>query len=402
MICPNNWCNISIFELVVQMNKMVSGMQCCSAPELPAGQDRDWVRYAIGILQGDARRSADTHLINPVFKGLKGISIYLKDESTHPTGSLKHRLARSLFLYGLANGRIKQGTTLIEASSGSTAVSEAYFAHLLDLPFVAVMPRSTSRPKIDAIERFGGRCHFVDNSAEVYATAARLAEECDGYYLDQFTYAERATDWRGNNNVAESIFAQMKAEKYPEPAWVVMSAGTGGTSATIGRYIRYSGFNTQLCVVDVENSVFYEAFKTGNRNATCTAGSRIEGIGRPRVEPSFIPEVIDYMVRIPDAASIAAMHVLSERLFRRVGGSTGTNFFGLCWIASEMIARGQQGSLVSLICDSGDRYASTYYNPEWLQQNGLDIAPYRAMIEAFIDTGKPDILIECLRSQPKP
>ena len=146
------------------------------APALPARDDRDWARNAINILQGDGLRSADTHLINPVFRGLRGISFYLKDELTHPTGSLKHRLARSLFLYGICNGKILQGTTLVEASSGSTAVSEAYFAHLLELPFIAVMPRSTSRQKVEAIERFGGTCHFVDSPTAVYDAAARLAE----------------------------------------------------------------------------------------------------------------------------------------------------------------------------------------------------------------------------------
>lgn len=99
------------------------------APALPARDDRNWARNAINILQGDGLRSPDTHLINPVFRGLRGISFYLKDESTHPTGSLKHRLAHSLFLYGICNGKILQGTTLVEASSGSTAVSEAYFAN---------------------------------------------------------------------------------------------------------------------------------------------------------------------------------------------------------------------------------------------------------------------------------
>jgi cysteine synthase A len=148
-------------------------------------------------------------------------------------------------------------------------VSEAYFAELLALPFIAVMPRSTSPAKIEAIERFGGRCHFVDNSAQVYEVAARLAAESGGYYLDQFTNAERATDWRGNNNIAESIFSQMQGETHPVPDWVVMSAGTGGTSATIGRYIRYRNLATQLCVVDVENSVFYDAYRSGNRDMTC-------------------------------------------------------------------------------------------------------------------------------------
>jgi len=366
---------------------MTSGPCCPPVMDLPPSADREWARRAINLLQGDGRRSADTHLVNPFFPGLKGISIYLKDESTHPTGSLKHRLARSLFLYGICNGWIKNGTTLVEASSGSTAVSEAYFAQILGLPFIAVMPRTTSRQKIEAIERFGGKCHFVDNPAEVYEAASRIAQETRGHYLDQFTYAERATDWRGNNNIAESIFGQMREEQNPEPAWVVMSAGTGGTSATIGRYIRYQNFKTRMCVVDVEHSVFYDSYRLNDPTLVCPTPSRIEGVGRPRVEPSFIPSVIDHMIKIPDTASIAAMHVLSERIFRRVGGSTGTNFFGLCWIASCMMAAGEEGSLVSLICDSGDRYTNTYYNPDWLKQAGLDIEPYRQMLETFLDTG---------------
>ncbi|TDA78639.1 pyridoxal-phosphate dependent enzyme, partial [Halomonas marinisediminis] len=77
-------------------------------------------------------------------------------------------------------------------------------------------------------------------------------------------YAERATDWRGNNNIAESIFRQMARERFPIPAALVMSAGTGGTSATLGRYIRYRGFETQLVVVDPENSVFYDSYMSGD------------------------------------------------------------------------------------------------------------------------------------------
>jgi cysteine synthase len=367
---------------------MSASVSCPPLTEVPESLDRAWTRWAIGILDGDGRRSADTHLINPIFDGLRNISVYLKDESTHPTGSLKHRLARSLFIYGICNGKIRRGTPLVEASSGSTAVSEAYFARLLELPFIAVMPRSTSQQKIEAIKRFGGRCHLIDNPGDVYDVAAQLAVDAGGYYLDQFTYAERATDWRGNNNIAESIFEQMQKERHAEPAWVVMSAGTGGTSATIGRYIRYRNFETRLCVVDVENSAFYGAYCNNDPATVCDRPSRIEGIGRPRVEPSFIPGVIDHMIKVPDAASIAAMHVLSEHLSRRVGGSTGTNFFGLCWIANMMMASGQEGSLVSLICDSGDRYADTYYNPDWLMENGLDIEPYRAMVETFVQTGR--------------
>ncbi|MFW7354698.1 MAG: PLP-dependent cysteine synthase family protein [Brucella sp.] len=350
-------------------------------------KDREWTRWAIGVLQGDANRSADTHLVKLKFDGIPGISVYLKDESTHPTGSLKHRLARSLFLYGICNGWIREGTTLVEASSGSTAVSEAYFANLLKLPFIAVMRQSTSQQKIDAINRLGGKCHFVDDPASIYKVAEHLARDVNGHYLDQFTNAERATDWRGNNNIAESIFQQMALEQDPEPTWVVMSAGTGGTSATIGRYIRYRSLNTRLCVVDVEHSAFYESYVSGNAKTTCSTPSRIEGIGRPRVEPSFIPAVIDHMIKVPDAATLAAMHVLSERLSRRVGGSTGANFYGVCWIAAHMLSQGQTGSIVSVICDSGDRYAESYYDAAWLENVQIDIGPHVEMLNQFLDHG---------------
>ncbi len=365
--------------------------QCQKFVSRLSEDDRDWTRRAIDILEADGRRSADTHLVMPDFPGLRGISIYLKDESSHPTGSLKHRLARSLFLYGICNGCIRRGTTLVEASSGSTAVSEAYFARLLSLPFVAVMPRSTSRQKVESITSFGGQCHFVENAGEVYAMAQKIADETGGYYLDQFTNAERATDWRGNNNIAESIFRQMSSEQHSIPDWVVMSAGTGGTSATIGRFIRYRNLATRLCVVDVENSAFYEAWCTGDTSVTAT-GSRIEGIGRPRVEPSFIPGVIDEMILVPDAASIAATRVLSERLFRRVGGSTGTNFIGALCMASDMMRHGREGSIVTLICDSGERYENTYFNDAWLAEQKIDIADWRQRIEAFLDTGLCSLL----------
>jgi cysteine synthase A len=168
---------------------------------------RTWVAQAVQRIEADAQRSADTHLLRFPLPTSVGVDLYLKDESTHITGSLKHRLARSLFLYSLCNGWLSDGTTVIESSSGSTAVSEAYFARLIGLPFVAVMPRWTSPEKIVLIQAQGGRCHLVDDASAIYQESRRLAAECDGHYMDQFTHAERATDWRGNNNIAESIFA---------------------------------------------------------------------------------------------------------------------------------------------------------------------------------------------------
>src|SRR5690348_506273 len=155
--------------------------------------DREWVKEAVQLIETDFHRSADTHLLRVPLPGVRQVALYLKDESTHPSGSLKHRLARSLFLYGLCNGWIGPSSTIVEASSGSTAVSEAYFAAMLGLRFVAVMPRSTAAEKVAQIEFYGGACHFVDSPADMYAESARLAASLDGHYMDQFTHAERAT-----------------------------------------------------------------------------------------------------------------------------------------------------------------------------------------------------------------
>ena len=342
--------------------------------------DRNWTALAVHRLEADARRSADTHLVKLPLAG--PVDLYLKDESTHPTGSLKHRLARSLFLYALCNGWIGPTTTVVEASSGSTAVSEAYFAQLIGVPFLAVMARSTSPAKIALIEREGGTCHLIDDPAAVSEVAAQLARELDGHFLDQFTFAERATDWRGNNNIAESTLAQMALEPHPIPAWIVVGAGTGGTAATFGRYLRLRGTSTRLCVVDPDGSAFLPSYQGQVADGS---PSRIEGIGRPRVEPSFVPTVIDRMLGAPDGASVATMRFLGRRLGIAAGPSTGTNVFGALRIACEMCADQAAGSIVTLMCDSGARYTTSYHDDGWLVEQGIDIDPYLPVLERAWD-----------------
>ncbi len=346
---------------------------------------RAWTAAAISRIEADFNRSADTHLVPLALPGYPGIDVYLKDESSHPTGSLKHRLARSLFLYALANGWLREGAPVIEASSGSTAVSEAYFARLLGIPFIAVMPASTSPEKVAAIEFQGGRCHLVERACDLHDASLRLARETGGHFMDQFTYAERATDWRANNNIAESIFRQMSAEPHPVPEWIVCSAGTGGAAATLGRYVRYRQHPTRVLCADPERSVFFDYYAAvaaggGDPSLALEDGSRIEGIGRPRVEPSFIPACIDAMVKVPDALSLAAMRWVSSALGRRVGGSTGTNFVGVLHAAKRMTSAGRNGSIVFVLCDGGERYAHSYYDADWYRANGIDIEAGDAVV----------------------
>ncbi len=337
-------------------------------------EDRAWLRQSLLTLQREAARSADTHLLRLDFPAFPGIDFYFKDEAAHPSGSLKHRLARSLYLYALCNGRLREGQEVVDASSGSTAISEAWFARLLGIRFTAVMPACTAAGKIRDVRALGGQCDLVDDASETQSRAAEHAAR-GACHLDQFGLAERATDWRGNNNIAESILAQLAREQHPEPAWIVCGAGTGGTSATIGRYLRFCGLDTRLCVAEPQGGAFAVGWRTRAMDAQAAQSTLIEGIGRPRVEPSFLFGVVDDVIEVDDTTSIAAAWLLQEVFGFRYGGSSGTNLAACLQLATRMRERGERGSIVSLLCDRGERYDETLFDPVWLAAHDVDLRP---------------------------
>jgi cysteine synthase A len=105
------------------------------------------------------------------------------------------------------------------------------------------------------------------------------------------------------------------------------------------------------------------------------------------VEPSFLPDVVDRMMVVPDAASIATAHHVSAVLGRRVGPSTGTNVWGAFGLLAEMVAQQRSGSVITLLADSGDRYTDTYFSEEWLASSGLDTSASKAVLAEFERSG---------------
>jgi cysteine synthase A len=345
--------------------------------------ERKWVNQAIATLRADAADCGETPLLRLCGLPLPGVDVYLKDETAHSTGSLKHRLARALLLSAICKGQLSKGTPVIEASSGSTAVSEAYFTSMLGLAFCAVMPRTTSPSKIALIEARGGRSVLVDDPASIYQEAHDLAGRTGGHYLDQFTNAADAVDWRGDQNLAAETARQLAGCRYPVPTWIVVGAGTGGTASLFARHARYHGRGSRLCVVDPENSAFMPGWLARDRGVN-GGSSRIEGIGRPRVEPSFPSfDAVDHMIQVPDAASIATIRELERWSGRRFGGSTGTTMWGALELAAQMHTAGVRGSILAIAGDCGDRYTDTYYNDAWLDEQGLEPDPYRRVLEGL-------------------
>jgi cysteine synthase A len=180
----------------------------------------------------------------------------------------------------------------------------------------------------------------------------------------------------------------MKAEPYPVPTWIVVGAGTGGTCATLGRYVRLRRHPTRICLADPENSVFHDYCEQGNATLTLANASRIEGIGRPRVEPSFNRHVIDRSIQVADAASFSAARFLERALGRKVGPSTGTALIACAELMAQMKQSRQIGAVVTLLCDSGERYLATCYDDGWLRRENLDIEPTLTALERFWETGR--------------
>ncbi|MFG6193189.1 PLP-dependent cysteine synthase family protein [Nonomuraea sp. JJY05] len=288
-----------------------------------------------------------------------GIRLLLKDESAQPTGSLRHRHARALFRQAVLDGLVTEGTTVVEATGGNAAVAQAWFARRLGLPYIVVMPGERSQARARAVEALGGECRFVTPPLAIYDAARRIP----GHFLDQFGRA-------AEHDLGEELFAQVR------PDWVVTGAGTGATSATLGRWIRDHDLPCRVAVADPDNSAYFPGWTLDVPDYATGMPSRIEGIGRPRVEPGFRPDLVDLVVPVPDAASVAAARHLRAVTGLAVGGSSGTALWAALELVGRMRARGETGTVVSLVGDAADRHLATFHDDAWAAAKGLDIGQH--------------------------
>ncbi|WP_030162510.1 PLP-dependent cysteine synthase family protein [Glycomyces sp. NRRL B-16210] len=348
-----------------------------------AERDRGaWPEAAIAALREDARR-APTPLRADIARFGTAIGVHVKDESAQPTGTIKHRLVRDLLLHALVGGELREGTPVVEATGGGAALALAHFTNRLGLPFVAVMPARAHPAQIAAVEALGGECALVDPPLAIYETAERIARERGGHYLDMFGRAEAATDWRAGNIAAE-ILGQSAAA----PAWIVCGAGTGITSATTARHLRHAGVETKVAVADPEHSSYFPGWATGYAGYATGMPSRIPGIGRPRMEPAFDADLVEAVVPVPDAASVAAMRHLAERGGTAYGPATGTCFWAALELASRMEAKGLAGDLVVIAGEGGGSYRESFYDEAWTAAKGFDLEPHRKALDEFAATGR--------------
>ncbi|HTC44752.1 MAG TPA: pyridoxal-phosphate dependent enzyme [Steroidobacteraceae bacterium] len=294
--------------------------------------------------------------------------LFLKLENQNPSGSIKDRVGLYMIEAAEREGRIKPGATLIEATAGNTGLGLALVAARKGYRLLLVIPDKMSQEKIFHLKAMGAevvmtRSDVVKGHPDYYQDkAARIAQETPGaFYINQFT--NQANPRAHEETTAPEIWEQMQHKLDA----VVCGVGTGGTLTGMSRFFARTAPAVDIVLADPQGSMLVDYVKTG------VASSRprswlVEGIGE-----DFIPEVCDlsrvkHAYTIPDAEAFTACRALLHHEGLLAGTSSGTLLAAALRYCREQTAPKR---VVSLVCDSGNKYLSKVYNDYWMLDQGF-------------------------------
>ena len=295
-----------------------------------------------------------------------GCEVFAKLEFLNPMGSVKDRIARFMVEQALENGDLAPGGTIVESSSGNTAMGLAMMAELEGLSCTMVVRQRTSKEKLDCLRAMGVDLVLVDGhlpseDPESYnQKAARLAaENPDWWFPDQ--HNNRVNNEAHYQTTGPEIWAQMDGRIDV----LVAGIGTGGTICGAARYLKEQDPSIKVVAIDPEGSVFFDWFH--DRRMTEPGSYLIEGLGDEEIIgcPEF--DLLDDMLRVSDRDAFLATRELARVEAILAGGSSGAALWGVRQVAKTM----DGGRIVTLFPDSGTRYLSTIFNDSWMQEQGL-------------------------------
>ncbi len=300
-----------------------------------------------------------------------GCDIFGKCEYANPGGSVKDRAALFIVEDAEARGALKLGGTIVEGTAGNTGIGLALVANAKGYRTIIVMPETQSREKMDTLRALGAElvlvpgaaysnpCHFVH-------TSRRIAEETENaVWANQFdNIANRRAHIAGT---AEEIWAQMDGRI----DGFTCAAGTGGTIAGVGLGLKARDDRVCIALSDPHGAALYSYYAHGELKSE--GSSVAEGIGQGRITANLEGAPIDTQFRISDAEGMDWVRRLLAEEGLCLGLSSGINVAGAVRLGRHL---GPGARVATILCDSGFRYLSTLYNPEWLAAKGL--APVEA------------------------
>ncbi|MBW4610902.1 MAG: cysteine synthase A [Hassallia sp. WJT32-NPBG1] len=297
-----------------------------------------------------------------------GCEILAKAEFLNPGGSVKDRAALYIIEDAERKGLLKPGGTVVEGTAGNTGIGLAHICNTKGYKCLIIIPDTQSQEKMDAMRALGAEVRPVpavpykdpNNYARLSGTIAADME--NAIWANQFdNLANRRAHYE---TTGAEIWAQTDGKV---DAWV-SATGTGGTFAGVAMYLKEKNPAIKCVVADPMGSGLYSYIKTGE--IKLEGNSITEGIGNSRITANMEGAPADDAVQIDDKEALRVVYQLLRKDGLLMGGSTGINVGGAVALAKQM---GPGHTIVTILCDSGSRYQSRIFNPEWLASKGLSV-----------------------------
>ena len=308
-----------------------------------------------------------------------GCEILAKAEFCNAGGSIKDRAALFMIHNAEKRGQIKPGGTVVEGTTGNTGIGLAHMCLAMGYNCVIYMPNNQSWEKIKLLQTLG---------AEVRSVPV-VAWTDDNHYSHQarrFAESIENAVWTNQSDNIDNTKAHMETtgpeiwrETNGEVNAVIVSAGTGGTLAGVGTYLKDKNPKVQIAVAVPKGNLNYNWFKNGKREIS-EGSTIIEGIGPSRVTKNLEQAPVDdaILVKETDAVVMTLRLLHEEGLF--VGGSTGLNVSGAVQLARKI---GPGHTIVTCLCDTGHKYYNKLFSRRALENMGILEAipePYRILL----------------------
>jgi cysteine synthase len=303
-----------------------------------------------------------------------GCMILGKAEFMNPGQSVKDRAGKWMILEAEKRGDLKPGGLVLEATAGNTGIGLAVVASARGYRTLIVIPDTQSQEKKDMLRLCGAELVEVpalpySNPNNYQHVGRRLADQLRKSEPNGVLFADQ---WNNLDNAKahyESTGPEIWQQTDGKVDGFVCSVGTGGTLAGTSRYLKEKNKGIVIACADPRGAAMYELFKHGQAKTT-PGGSITEGIGLGRVTPVIETAKVDDAYLIPDEEAVPIIYDLLEHEGLCLGGSTGINVAGAIRLARQL---GPGHTIVTLLCDYGNRYQSKLFNPEFMRSKNLPV-----------------------------
>ncbi len=303
-----------------------------------------------------------------------GCEILGKCEFLNPGQSVKDRPALGMVRDAEASGRLKPGGTIVEGTAGNTGIGLAMVGAALGYKVVIVMPRTQSKEKKDAVRNLGAKLVEVDavpySNPNHYARySGRLADELNETEPNGAIWANQFDNQANRKAHYETMGPEIWEQTGGKVDGFICAVGSGGTLAGTAMALREkSGGRVKIGIADPGGAALYEYYKNGELKAEGT--SMTEGIGQGRITGNLEDLTVDYAYRVHDSEALDILFDLIEHEGLCLGGSAGVNLAGAVKLAKDM---GPGHTIVTILCDYGNRYQDKLFNPEFLRSKDLPV-----------------------------